>query len=141
MLVLHGEYKTTSGDLSHYQKPRLGYVLRGHNGVDYFGDSTIYMTGEVRKRFWDDKAMGVAFIDLGKGFDSKKMTLTNLEMSTGLGIRLDMKRFWNWDVILRLDYGFGEAGDRWTFGIGQDIFGGLTDIAGGGQGGGAGCTA
>jgi len=141
LVVLHGEYKTTSGDPPHYQKPRLGYLLRGHTGLDYFGDSSIYMSGEVRKLFWNKKAMGVAFIDLGKGFDSKTLTLKNLEMSTGLGIRLDMKRFWNWDVILRLDCGWGETGDRWTFGIGQDIFGGISDIAGGGQGGGgAGCS-
>ena len=137
--VLHGEYGTTSGNPPHYQKLRIGSILRGHTGLDYFGVSSIYLTGELRKKFWNDKIMGVAFVDMGKGFDSKNITFKNLEITPGMGIRIDMKRFWNWDVILRLDYGFGETGDRWTFGVSQDIFGSGSSMAGG-QGGSSSCS-
>lgn len=136
-LVLHGEYKTTSGDPPHYQKPRLGYLLRGHDGLDYLSDSNLFLSGELRKAFWDNRMMGLVFVDLGKGFDSRTITLKNLEMSTGVGLRLDMERFWNWNVILRLDYGWGETGERFSFGIGQDFFSGSGDAAGGGSAGSA----
>ena len=137
-VVLFGQYSFVSGKPPHYQKPSVGYIMRGHEGMDYFGDSTILLSGEVRRRFWDDKAMIVGFADFGKGFESHKLTLNNLDPSIGVGLRLDMERFWGWDFILRIDYAQGMCGERLTIGVGESIFGVGSDIAGSGQAGGTG---
>lgn len=121
-VVLHGAYNTTSGSLPHYQKPRLGSKLRGENGLDYYGNSTIVLTGEIRKSFCDDRLLGVAFIDMGKGYDSRSISLSNLDICAGVGMRIDLSRYWNWDIILSIDYAEGPFGDRWLFGLGQDNF-------------------
>ena len=120
--VLHGEYNVTSGNLPHYQKPRLGYKLRGHNGLDYFGNSTISMIGEIRKALWDERLLGVAFVDMGKGYDSRTLSFSDLDLSAGVGMRVDLSRFWNWDLILSVDYAQGPLGDRWSFSLGEDTF-------------------
>ena len=117
--VIHSEYRITSGCPPHYQKPRLGYLMRGHTSLDYFGDSTIFLSGELRKAFLDDRFQGVVFVDLGKGFDSRKISLENLDVSSGIGVRINAAKFVRLNVILRADYAWGPHGDRWTFGIGQ----------------------
>ena len=117
--VVHGEYTFSSGNPPHYQKPRLGYLMRGHTGLDYFGKSTLYMSGELRKPLFDNKLQAIAFVDLGKGFDSNTISFSDLETSAGLGLRFDVSKIANLGIILRVDYAWGEGGDRWTFGIGQ----------------------
>jgi len=117
--VIHGEYSTTSGNPPHYQKPRLGYLMRGHTNLDYFGDSTIYLSGELRKAFLGDRFQGVVFVDLGKGFDRRILSFEDLDVSSGLGVRINVAKFLPLNIILRADYAWGLNGERWTFGIGQ----------------------
>ncbi len=119
--VLHGEYSFTSGNPPHYQKPRLGYLMRGHDGLDYFGDSTVFLSGEIRKAMFNDQIQGVAFVDLGKGFDSRTLSLNDLDMSAGFGFRCNASKLIGMNIILRADYGWGEEGSRLTFGMGQWI--------------------
>jgi outer membrane protein assembly factor BamA len=120
--VLHGAYSFTSGNPPHYQKPRLGYRMRGHDGLDYFGDSTVFLSGELRKAMFNNQVQGVAFVDLGKGFDSRTLSFNDLDMSTGFGIRVNVSRLVGMNIVLRADYGWGEEGSRLTFGIGQWIY-------------------
>jgi outer membrane protein assembly factor BamA len=121
-VFLHGEYSTTSGSPPHYQKPRLGYTMRGHSGLDYFGDSTLLLSAELRKNLFDDRFQGVLFLDLGKGFDSRTLSFDNLDTSAGIGIRVDASKFVRVNAILRADYAYGPGGDRWTFGFGQWLY-------------------
>lgn len=118
--VVHGEYSFVSGNPPHYQKPRLGYLMRGHDGLDYFGDSTVLITGEIRKEMLNN-IQGVAFVDLGKGFDSRTLSLEDLDVSAGFGLRYNARKLLGMNIVLRADYAWGEEGSRLTFGMGQWI--------------------
>lgn len=118
-IALRAEYNTTSGNPPHYQKPRLGYAMRGHTSLDYFGDSTILLSGELRKTIFDDRFQLVYFVDCGKGFDSRQISFKDLDVSSGFGIRVNTAKFVRYSYILRADYAWGPTGDRWTLGLGQ----------------------
>ncbi|HHT74289.1 MAG TPA: BamA/TamA family outer membrane protein [Firmicutes bacterium] len=116
--------RTLSGTLEENEEFKIGgaNTLRGYSygaNDSLKGDNMLVVNAEFRFPIVE-RVTGVVFTDWGRAWDNdEKITLSELNNSFGLGVRLDTPL-----GLLRLDYGFGKDEEnkrtgQFYFGVGQ----------------------
>jgi outer membrane protein insertion porin family len=89
-----------------------GESVRGYKRGDLQGDRMFYINSEYRFKL--SKALQAAvFVDVGQAWNKADGFPDSVKVGWGAGLRLDTPL-----GIMRLDYGIGDQGGRFTFGIG-----------------------
>ncbi|MGI6544227.1 MAG: BamA/OMP85 family outer membrane protein [Limnochordia bacterium] len=92
-----------------------GETVRGYKPGEMQGDRMFYLNGEYRFKL--TKALQAAlFVDVGQAWNKDDGFPDSVKIGYGAGLRLDTPL-----GIMRLDYGIGEQGGRFTFGIGPSF--------------------
>ena len=108
---------TSSGDLPSQELFRVGgtNTMRGYGEYEFSGDKMLVLNVEYRFDL-ADRLQGVVFMDAGNAVaQSTPMSLEGLKLSYGVGVRFTLVP----GFMLRLDYGFTQAGGRLHFSMGN----------------------
>jgi outer membrane protein assembly factor BamA len=112
-------YSYVTGDPPDYELLPFEWQVRGYEGGTHRGKSLMALNFEYRFIAEPDIFQGVLFADLGRSWDDREFSFTDLEFGYGVGIRIYTAPFIPYNLLLRIDYGFSDTGQEVTFGFNQ----------------------
>lgn len=105
------------GSLPNHERFNIGggETVRGYKPGDLQGDRMFYLNSEYRFKL-TQALQAALFVDVGQAWNKADGFPSSVKIGYGAGLRLDTPL-----GIMRLDYGIGEQGGRFTFGIGPSF--------------------
>ncbi len=112
-------YSHLTGDPPNYELLPFDWQVRGYTGGTHRGKSMLCFNLEYRFIAEPDIFQGVLFADYGRSWDGHEFNFDDLEYGYGAGIRIYTAPFIPYDLLFRIDYGWGAHGEEATFGFNQ----------------------
>lgn len=112
-------YSYMTGDPPNYERLPFDWQVRGYTEGTHRGASLFAANFEYRFIAEPDIFQGVLFADFGRSWDGQSFGIDDLEWGYGAGIRLYTKEFIPYNLLLRIDYAFGEYGEETIIGFNQ----------------------
>jgi len=112
-------YSYLTGDPPNYELLPFDWQVRGYTGSTHRGKSMLTFNFEYRFIAEPDVFQGVLFADFGRSWDGHGFGLDDLEYGYGAGIRIYTAPFIPYNLLLRIDYGWGEYGEEAIIGFNQ----------------------
>lgn len=112
-------YSYLTGDPPHYELLPFDWQVRGYTLNCQRGKSMLGLNFEYRLIAEPDIFQGVIFMDFGRAWESQTISFNDLEWGYGVGLRIYTLPFIPYNLLLRLDYGWGEYGEEFIFSFNQ----------------------
>jgi outer membrane protein assembly factor BamA len=112
-------YSSMTGNPPDYEKLPFDWQVRGYSLGTHRGMSLLAANFEYRFIAEPEIFQGVVFADFGRSWDKNVFALSGLEFGYGVGIRIYTAPFIPYNLLLRLDYGWSDTGEEFTFGFNQ----------------------
>ncbi|MCX6645464.1 MAG: BamA/TamA family outer membrane protein [bacterium] len=112
-------YSFMTGDPPHYELIPFDWQVRGYTLSSQRGQSMLAMNFEYRFIAEPDIFQGVVFADFGRAWEGNNFSLSDLEWGYGVGLRIYTLPFIPYNLLFRLDYGWGEYGNEFLFTFNQ----------------------
>jgi outer membrane protein assembly factor BamA len=112
-------YSYLTGDPPNYELLPFDWQVRGYTGGTHRGKSMLTFNFEYRFIAEPDIFQTVLFADFGRSWDGHELSLSDLEWGYGAGIRIYTAPFIPYNLLLRIDYAYGEYGEEATIGFNQ----------------------
>ncbi len=110
-------YSYLSGDPPNYELLPFDWQVRGYTGGTHRGKSRLCFNFEYRFIAEPEIFQGVLFADFGRSWDGHEFSLDGMEWGYGAGIRLHTSTFVPYNLLLRIDYGWGKSGEEAIIGF------------------------
>jgi len=110
-------YSYLTGDPPNYELLPFDWQVRGYTGGTHRGKSMLTFNFEYRFIAEPEVFQTVLFADFGRSWDGHELSLNDLEWGYGAGIRIYTAPFIPYNLLLRIDYAYGEYGEEATIGF------------------------